>query len=146
MSFEAQTSGRGERVYTGELITLDFKDGDIQDIFRLFADISGLNIVVQPGVAGRVTLVLTEVPWDQALELILKTHKLGYVVEGNVVRIAPMSELADEEAERRRLAEELQQLHRRSADPAFRVSLGRGRRRKLATLDPKAQENLLAQP
>jgi hypothetical protein len=106
MSFETQTIGPEERVYTGELISLDFKDGDIQDIFRLFADISGLNIVVQPGVAGRVTLKLTEVPWDQALELILKTHKLGYVVEGNVVRIAPLSELADEEAERRRLAEE----------------------------------------
>ena len=96
----------GQRVYTGELISLDFKDGDIQDIFRLFADISGLNIVVQPGVQGRITLKLTEVPWDQALELILRTNRLGYIVEGNVIRIAPLSELADEEAERRRLAEE----------------------------------------
>ncbi len=96
----------GERQYTGELISLDFKDGDIQDIFRLFADISGLNIVVQPGVSGRITLKLVEVPWDQALELILKTNKLGYVVEGNVIRIAPLAELATEEAERRRLAEE----------------------------------------
>ncbi len=92
--------------YTGELISLDFKDGDIQDIFRLFAEISGLNIVVQPGVAGRITLRLTEVPWDQALELILKTNKLGYIVDGNVIRIAPLSELAAEEAEKRRLAEE----------------------------------------
>ena len=92
--------------YTGELISLDFKDGDIQDIFRLFAEISGLNIVVQPGVAGRITLRLTEVPWDQALELILKTNRLGYIVEGNVIRIAPLSELAAEETEKRRLAEE----------------------------------------
>ncbi len=105
-NFEGTTIGAEERTYTGELISLDFKDGDIQDIFRLFADISGLNIVVQPGVTGRITLKLTEVPWDQALDLILKTHKLGYVVEGNVVRLAPLSELADEEAERRRLAEE----------------------------------------
>ncbi len=96
----------GTRQYTGELISLDFKDGDIQDIFRLFADISGLNIVVQPGVSGRITLKLVEVPWDQALELILKTNKLGYAVEGNVIRIAPLAELAAEEAERRRLAEE----------------------------------------
>ncbi len=96
----------GTREYTGELISLDFKDGDIQDIFRLFADISGLNIVVQPGVSGRITLKLVEVPWDQALELILKTNKLGYAVEGNVIRIAPLAELASEEAERRRLAEE----------------------------------------
>ena len=98
--------GGGGREYTGELISLDFKDGDIQDIFRLFADISGLNIVVQPGVTGRITLVLTEVPWDQALDLILKSHRLGYVVEGNVIRIAPLTELAQEEADRRRLAEE----------------------------------------
>jgi type IV pilus assembly protein PilQ len=96
----------GQREYTGELISLDFKDGDVQDIFRLFADISGLNIVVQPGVTGRITLKLVEVPWDQALELILKTNKLGYAVEGNVIRIAPLAELAQEEAERRRLAEE----------------------------------------
>jgi type IV pilus assembly protein PilQ len=96
----------GERQYTGELISLDFKDGDIQDIFRLFADISGLNIVVQPGVTGRITLKLVEVPWDQALELILKTNKLGYAVEGNVIRIAPLAELAAEEADRRKLAEE----------------------------------------
>ena len=101
-----RTIGGGQREYTGELISLDFKDGDIQDIFRLFADISGLNIVVQPGVSGRITLVLTEVPWDQALDLILKSHRLGYVVEGNVIRIAPLGELAQEEAERRRLAEE----------------------------------------
>jgi type IV pilus assembly protein PilQ len=96
----------GARQYTGDLISLDFKDGDIQDIFRLFADISGLNIVVQPGVSGRITLKLVEVPWDQALELILKTNKLGYIVEGNVIRIAPLAELAEEETERRRLAEE----------------------------------------
>jgi type IV pilus assembly protein PilQ len=105
-SFESQTIASEAQEYTGELISLDFKDGDIQDIFRLFSDISGLNIVVQPGVTGRITLKLVEVPWDQALELILKTHKLGFIVEGNVVRIAPLSELADEEAERRRLAEE----------------------------------------
>ena len=100
------TIGGDQTKYTGEPISLDFKDGDIQDIFRLFADISGLNIVVQPGVTGRITLVLTEVPWDQSLDLILKAHRLGYVVEGNVIRIAPLTELAQEEADRRRLAEE----------------------------------------
>ncbi len=99
-------SNPGEIQYVGDLISLDFKDGDIQDIFRLFADISGLNIVVQPGVSGRITLKLTEVPWDQALELVLKTNKLGFIVEGNVIRIAPLSELASEEAEKRALAEE----------------------------------------
>jgi type IV pilus assembly protein PilQ len=105
-SFEARTIGAEEKVYTGELISLDFKDGDIQDIFRLFAEISGLNVVLQPGVSGRVTLRLNEVPWDQALELVLKTNKLGYIQEGNVIRIAPLAQLAEEEAERRKLAEE----------------------------------------
>ena len=80
---------RGEKVYTGHPISLDFKDGDLQDIFRLFADISGLNVVVNPGVSGKVTLKLNEVPWDQALDLILKANGLGYTLEDNVIRIAP---------------------------------------------------------
>lgn len=105
-TFQPRTIGAEEKVYTGELISLDFKDGDIQDIFRLFAEISGLNVVLQPGVSGRVTLKLNEVPWDQALELVLKTNKLGYIQEGNVIRIAPLSQLAEEETERRKLAEE----------------------------------------
>ena len=78
-----------EKTFTGHPISLDFKDGDLQDIFRLFADISGLNIVVNPGVSGKVTLKLNEVPWDQALDLILKANGLGYTLEGNVIRIAP---------------------------------------------------------
>jgi type IV pilus assembly protein PilQ len=93
---------------TGDLgtpISLDFKDGDLQDIFRLFADISGLNVVVNPGVSGKVTLKLNEVPWGRALELILKTNSLGCVLEGNVIRIAKLSELEREEEDRRKLAE-----------------------------------------
>jgi type IV pilus assembly protein PilQ len=96
----------GEKVYTGHPISLDFKDGDLQDIFRLFADISGLNVVVNPGVSGKVTLKLNEVPWDQALDLILKANGLGYTLEGNVIRIARLTDLAKEETERRKLAEE----------------------------------------
>jgi type IV pilus assembly protein PilQ len=96
----------GEKVYTGHPISLDFKDGDLQDIFRLFADISGLNVVVNPGVSGKVTLKLNEVPWDQALDLILKANGLGYTLEGNVIRIARLTDLQREETERRKLAEE----------------------------------------
>ncbi len=73
---------------------------------RLFADISGLNIVVNPGVTGKVTLKLNEVPWDQALDLILKANNLGYTLENNVIRIAPLSALQREEQEARKLAEE----------------------------------------
>ncbi len=90
----------------GTPISLDFKDGDLQDIFRLFSDISGLNVVVNPGVAGKVTLKLNEVPWGRALELILKTNNLGCVLEGNVIRIARMADLQREESDRRKLEEE----------------------------------------
>jgi type IV pilus assembly protein PilQ len=96
----------GDKVYTGHPISLDFKDGDLQDIFRLFADISGMNVVVNPGVSGKVTLKLNEVPWDQALDLILKANGLGYTLEGNVIRIARLADLQKEEQDRRRLAEE----------------------------------------
>lgn len=95
-----------EKVYTGHPISLDFKDGDLQDIFRLFADISGMNVVVNPGVSGKVTLKLNEVPWDQALDLILKANGLGYTLEGNVIRIARLTDLQKEETDRRKLAEE----------------------------------------
>jgi type IV pilus secretin PilQ/predicted competence protein len=90
----------------GTPISLDFKDGDLQDIFRLFSDISGLNVVVNPGVTGKVTLKLNEVPWGRALELILKTNGLGCVLEENVIRIARLSDLQREEADRRKLQEE----------------------------------------
>jgi type IV pilus secretin PilQ/predicted competence protein len=103
---EPTTVAGGQKVYTGHPISLDFKDGDLQDIFRLFADISGLNVVVNPGVSGKVTLKLTEVPWDQALDLILKTNGLGYTLEDNVIRIAKLADLQREEQERRKLAEE----------------------------------------
>ena len=102
---EGSTIGATKQ-YTGAPITMDFKDGDLQDIFRLFADISGLNVVVNPGVGGKVTLKLTEVPWDQALDLILKTNGLGYSLEDNVIRIARLSDLQKEEQDRRKLAEE----------------------------------------
>jgi len=95
-----------EKKYVGAPISLDFKDGDLQDIFRLFADISGSNVVVNPGVSGKVTLKLQEVPWDQALDLILKTNGLGSTVENNVIRIAKLSDLQREEQDRRKLQEE----------------------------------------
>jgi type IV pilus assembly protein PilQ len=98
--------GSDDPKWTGHPISLDFKDGDLQDIFRLFADITGLNVVINPGVSGRVTLVLKEVPWDQALDLILKVNNLGYVIEDNVLRIATLADLQREESERRKLAEE----------------------------------------
>jgi type IV pilus assembly protein PilQ len=87
--------------YVGRRISLDFQDADITNVIRLIADVSGLNIVVGDDVKGKVTLKLTNVPWDQALELILKMNDLGQIREGNIVRIATLANITrqqDEEA------------------------------------------------
>jgi type IV pilus assembly protein PilQ len=89
--------------YTGQAITMDFQDADLRAVLRTFAEISGLNMVIDPAVQGTVDVVLNEVPWDQALDIILRGSKLGYAVDGTVVRIAPLSVLAEEEAARRKL-------------------------------------------
>ncbi len=107
-AFRAQTIGGHRKQYVGEPISLELKDGDILDVLRSFAKISGLNIVVQPGVRGTVTVQLENVPWDQALDQILKINKLGYELDGNIMRIAPVSVLRSEAAEAAQLALEQQ--------------------------------------
>jgi type IV pilus assembly protein PilQ len=82
--------------YTGRRISLEFKDIDIQNLLRLFADISHKNVVVADNVKGKVTIALRNVPWDQAFDLILKTHGLGKEESGNIVRVAPEEELEKE--------------------------------------------------
>ena len=105
--YEPKTIGPGtEGRYSGIPITLDFKDADIKDVFRLFAQISGYNIVIDPSVSGTITITLKDVPWDQALDIILKNNGLDKVYENNVIRIATAAKLAQEEANRRRLREE----------------------------------------
>ena len=99
-TFEEKTISGGQKQYTGEPFSFDFKDIDIKDLFRFIADISGLNVILDPGVKGSVTLKLTEVPWDQALDLICKNQGLGYQVDGNVIRIAPLRTIAAEEQAR----------------------------------------------
>jgi type IV pilus assembly protein PilQ len=78
----------GEKNYTGQKISLDFKDADIKNVFRLLAEVSGLNIVVTADVNRRVTLRLVEVPWDQAMDLIISTNGLDKEQIGNVLRIS----------------------------------------------------------
>jgi type IV pilus assembly protein PilQ len=95
----------GQR-FTGHPITLDFQGADLRTVLRTFADISGLNVVIDQSVQGTVDVALHEVPWDQALDIILKDHKLGYSVDGTIVRIAPLTVLADEESQRRKLTDE----------------------------------------
>ncbi|MEW6320782.1 MAG: type IV pilus secretin PilQ, partial [Acidobacteriota bacterium] len=95
----------GQSRFTGAPVSLDFQGADLRAVLRTFAEISGLNVVLDPSIQGSVDVALRDVPWDQALDIILKANKLGYSVDGTVVRIAPLSVLADEEAERRKLAE-----------------------------------------
>jgi type IV pilus assembly protein PilQ len=92
--------------FTGHPISLDFQGADLRAVLRTFAEISGLNIVIDPSIQGTVDVALRDVPWDQALDIILRANKLGYSVDGTIVRVAPLAVLADEEAQRRKLTEE----------------------------------------
>jgi len=89
--------------YSGEIISLDLKDYDVKDFFRLMSEISGLNVVLDPNVGGTVTLKLTDVPWDQALDVVLKNYQLGGQLQGNVLRIATNATLQAEEQTRKAL-------------------------------------------
>jgi type IV pilus assembly protein PilQ len=95
-----------QRQYSGNPISLDFQRADLRAVLRVFSEISGLNIVIDPAVKGTVDVALRDVPWDQALDIILRANKLGYIVDGTIVRIAPLTTLADEETQRRKLADE----------------------------------------
>jgi type IV pilus assembly protein PilQ len=102
-----------QKRYTGRRISLDFKDVEISDVLRLIADVSELNIIAGDEVKGEVTIRLVDVPWDQALDVILLTKGLGFVRVNNVLRIAPADVLkAEEEArlQERRAKEKLEDL------------------------------------
>ena len=87
--------------YTGEPISVNLKDVDLKDFFRLIHEISGLNIVLDPNVKGTLTLVLDDVPWDQALDLVLANNGLDRKLQGNVLRIATVETMrAEAEAQR----------------------------------------------
>jgi type IV pilus assembly protein PilQ len=84
------------KAYTGPKISLDLQEVDIRNVLRLLADVTGNNLVVEPGVSGKVTLKVDNVPWDQVLDLILKINELDQVMEGNVIRIATAAKLKAE--------------------------------------------------
>ena len=90
----------GPMQYTGAPISLDLKNGDLQDIFRLFADISGLNVVVNPGVRGFVTFKVMNTAWDDVLDRILSANGLWYQLNENVLHIAAVDQLLARPAQR----------------------------------------------
>jgi type IV pilus assembly protein PilQ len=95
---------QGGQKYSGEPISVNLKDVDLKDFFRLVHEISGLNVVVDPNVKGSLTLVLDDVPWDQALDIVLKNNNLDKQLEGNVLRIATRDTLKREAETQRDLA------------------------------------------
>ncbi len=102
-----------QKRYTGRKLSLDFKDADIKNILRLIAEVSNLNIIAGEDVKGTVTIRLMDVPWDQALDIILQSNDLGKVRIGNVIRVAPTDKLKKEEEEilaSRRAKEKLEDL------------------------------------
>jgi type IV pilus assembly protein PilQ len=105
MSPPVVAAGAGQ--YTGEPISVNLKDVDLKDFFRLIHEISGLNVVLDPNVKGTLTIVLDEVPWDQALDIVLQNNGLDKQLNGNVLRVATRDTLK-KEAETKRDLEKAQ--------------------------------------
>ena len=105
----AQPVAVGGPKYTGEPISVNLKDVDLKDFFRLIHEISGLNVVLDPNVKGSLTIVLDDVPWDQALDIVLKNNDLARQLDGNVLRIATIDTLR-KEAESHRAQQEAEAL------------------------------------
>jgi len=97
-------SGPPQKKFTGEPISVNLKDVDLKDFFRLIHEISGLNVVLDPAVRGSLTLVLDDVPWDQALDIVLQNNGLDKQLQGNVLRIATRETLKREAEQQRDLA------------------------------------------
>jgi type IV pilus assembly protein PilQ len=97
----AQSGSCSGNKYNGEPISVNLKDIDLRDFFRLIHDISGLNVVLDPAVRGSLTIVLDDVPWDQALQIVLKNNGLDCELQGNVLRIATTSTMKKEADDRR---------------------------------------------
>ena len=105
--------GSSGKVYTGRKVSLDFKDADIKNILRLIAEVSDLNVIAGDDVTGKITMRLVDVPWDQALDVVLQARGLGMSRVGNVIRVAPMDTLKKEiqgELEAKRAKEKLEDL------------------------------------
>ncbi|HEY6269761.1 MAG TPA: type IV pilus secretin PilQ [Candidatus Acidoferrum sp.] len=104
--------------YTGEPISVNLKDVDLKDFFRLIHEISGLNVVLDPAVKGTLTIVLDEVPWDQALDIVMQNNSLDKQLNGNVLRIATRATLKNE-------AETMRDLERAQAEAIAPVTVPR---------------------
>lgn len=96
---EAAQKSSSKVAYTGDKLSLNFQDIEVRAVLQILADFKGLNLVASDNVKGRVTLTLKSVPWDQALDIVLKSKKLDKRLDNNVLVVAPAKELADQEQE-----------------------------------------------
>jgi type IV pilus assembly protein PilQ len=127
---------RGHRRYRGRRIDLDFNNADIHNILRLLAEVGGVNIVTSDDVDGTVTIRMRNVPWDQALEVILQAKGLGMVRRGNLIRVAPLETLEKERElaiERRKQLETLEPLETRLVPVSYATA---------TDLEPRVEELL----
>jgi type IV pilus assembly protein PilQ len=103
-------SETGPKSYAGQRVSMDFQNADVKNILRLLAEVSGLNVITTPEVQGTVTLRLMNVPWDQALDIVLKNNNLGMAREENIIRVATKAQIDLEKQsrldERKKLIEE----------------------------------------
>ena len=106
----AQEEAAEKEEYTGEKLSLNFQDIEVRSVLQLLADFTGLNVVVSDTVSGNLTLRLRNVPWDQALDIILRTKGLGKRQTGNVILIAPAAEIANAERLELEAAQQIREL------------------------------------
>ena len=99
---ETSGSPRPKRLYYGQPISLDLKDADVHNVIRLLGDVSGINIVATDDVTGQVTLRLNDIPWDQALDIVMQAQNLESVQDGNVLRISTVKRLREEREEQQK--------------------------------------------
>ncbi|MDX2169586.1 MAG: type IV pilus secretin PilQ [Deltaproteobacteria bacterium] len=122
---------RPKKLYYGQPISLDLKDADVHNVLRLLADVSGLNIVATDDVTGTITLRLNDIPWDQALDIILQAQNLESVHEGNVLRVSTVKRLREEREEQQASARAAQKIE--SLQVAY-IQVNYAKARKLAEL------------
>jgi type IV pilus assembly protein PilQ len=95
-AFAPNLLGQTKRAFTGRRIDLDLKDADVHNVLRLLADVGQVNIVTADNVAGTITIRMRNVPWDQALDVVLQAKGLGVVQRANMLRVAPLADLEKE--------------------------------------------------
>ncbi|SPP99876.1 putative Type IV pilus biogenesis and competence protein PilQ [Candidatus Sulfobium mesophilum] len=112
-SHNGEQDAKAEGRYKGKKISLDFQDAEVGPIFRLLADVNDYNLVLDPAVKGKITIKLMNVPWDQALDIILNQTHLSYRIEGNILWIAPVTvfdQIANEKAKSKETEEKSEEL------------------------------------